>query len=437
MQALLVAFGSHGDVLPMIAIGAELRRRGHKVALASAEPFAEMTTRAGLAFEALATTEQFEKVASSAALWRPVSGIRTLLSAAAATIRPALEFVERRRRKGRTIVVGNSLAFGARMSREAFGVPMVTVHLSAALLQSRLDPPRFAHLPRLDWLPAEIGWRVQMGADEHFVDPVVTPRLNAVRAERGLPPVRRLRYWWNAPFRTLLMCPDWFVSPQPEWPPQLRQCGFPAADRYGGASAGLDPEIEAFLGRDGPVAVLSYGSAMPGAASLYRAAVAACAREGLRALVLTSTRIDLPTSLAGIAHVAPFAPLSEIAGRCAVAMHHGGVGTLGRCFAAGVPQLVTPFGFDQFDNAERASRLGCVSVLRRWRFTVRAAAAKLAALRGSPEVAEAARRVADLARVDGTTEACDLIEAEFAAAEAARAAGGVRPQEQRGARPTG
>jgi UDP:flavonoid glycosyltransferase YjiC (YdhE family) len=39
-------------------------------------------------------------------------------------------------------------------------------------------------------------------------------------------------------------------------------------------------------------------------------------------------------------------------------MHHGGVGTLAQALAAGVPQLVVPHGWDQFDNAVRLRRLG-------------------------------------------------------------------------------
>lgn len=48
MDARLVALGSHGDVLPMIALGVELRRRGHSVTLASAPQFGPLIERAGL-----------------------------------------------------------------------------------------------------------------------------------------------------------------------------------------------------------------------------------------------------------------------------------------------------------------------------------------------------------------------------------------------------
>lgn len=41
-----------------------------------------------------------------------------------------------------------------------------------------------------------------------------------------------------------------------------------------------------------------------------------------------------------------------------VVVHHGGTGTVLACLAAGVPQLVTPQGADQFMNADRLVELG-------------------------------------------------------------------------------
>jgi rhamnosyltransferase subunit B len=45
--------------------------------------------------------------------------------------------------------------------------------------------------------------------------------------------------------------------------------------------------------------------------------------------------------------------------RARALVHHGGIGTAAQAFAAGIPQLITPFAHDQFDNAARVERLGC------------------------------------------------------------------------------
>ena len=95
MHANLVVIGSHGDVLPFVAIGVELRRRGFSVTLASAEPFEPLCRRQGLGFESLATTAEFDSLISHADLWHPVLGLPRLLDAGMQMLQPAFDFVAR------------------------------------------------------------------------------------------------------------------------------------------------------------------------------------------------------------------------------------------------------------------------------------------------------------------------------------------------------
>ena len=54
-----------------------------------------------------------------------------------------------------------------------------------------------------------------------------------------------------------------------------------------------------------------------------------------------------------------FVPMSTLLQHCAAIVHHGGIGTAALAFAAGIPQVVTPFAHDQFDNAQRVAKSGC------------------------------------------------------------------------------
>jgi UDP:flavonoid glycosyltransferase YjiC (YdhE family) len=49
--------------------------------------------------------------------------------------------------------------------------------------------------------------------------------------------------------------------------------------------------------------------------------------------------------------------------RAAAVVHQAGIGTLSFALRSGRPQLLTPAGFDQPDNAARAARLGVGRVL--------------------------------------------------------------------------
>ena len=54
----------------------------------------------------------------------------------------------------------------------------------------------------------------------------------------------------------------------------------------------------------------------------------------------------------------PYLPLHRLMPRSAALVHHGGIGTTAEALRAAVPQLVLPWAFDQFDNAQRVRSLG-------------------------------------------------------------------------------
>ncbi|WP_020178204.1 nucleotide disphospho-sugar-binding domain-containing protein [Methylopila sp. M107] len=413
MLILIAAFGSHGDVLPLVAIGAELKRRGHRVIVGTMEPFGPIVERAGLEFEQIGTEAEYREGLGHADLWRPIRGARRLFAFAELGIRPTLEFIERRRdRKTGTLVVASTLAIGARLAHDVFKVPIVTVHLSPMLLQSRYAPPKLPFVPEFK-IPPWLEWEFQLGVDEWFIDPHITPKLNAVRAEHGLPPVKRLRHWWNAPRRVLLMWPDWFAPPQADWPKQMVCVGFPRVDALGGEGGPLDPALEAFLAAGDPPVAVTFGTAMRSGAALYRAAIRAALKAGRRCLVLSPVEVDVPSADRERVFRAGYTPFGQVLPRCAAFIHHGGIGTTSQALAAGVPQLVAPLAFDQFDNAARVRKLGCGLVVERLALKTIYGAQKLRRLLGSRAIAEACARMALLGDGRAVARACDEIETEY------------------------
>jgi UDP:flavonoid glycosyltransferase YjiC (YdhE family) len=90
----------------------------------------------------------------------------------------------------------------------------------------------------------------------------------------------------------------------------------------------------------------------------------------MRGILLTRHRRHIPARLPdGVAHCS-YAPFSQLLPRCAMLVHHGGIGTTAQALASGKPQIITPFSFDQFDNAERSRKLGSAYVLRGRKITV-------------------------------------------------------------------
>jgi len=239
--------------------------------------------------------------------------------------------------------------------------------------------------------------------------------LNAWRAELGLPPVSRvLQSWFHSPQRVLGLFPDWFGDPQPDWPPQVRCTGFVLSDEKcapdaepPGARASLDQYL---AGGEAPV-VFTPGSANRHAAQFFRAAIDATATIRRRALLVTSYRDHLPSSLPEHAHHVTYASFATLFPRVAAVVHHGGIGTSAQALAAGAPQLVMPMGFDQPDNALRLTALGVADTIPPARFTAARVGTALDRLLSDNSVSAACRRCRELIEgVHAVERAGDLIE---------------------------
>ena len=411
MQVLLVAIGSHGDVLPFIALGVELRRRGHPVVLAAPALFEAAATRVGLQFHALVDQAAYDTVINEPDLWHPRRGVRVLFDFAASFIEPVYSFLAAYAAKGEVVVVASILSLGARIAQERLGLRVVTVHLAPFLVPSRHAPPQLPGLPLPLWLPALLRDRIQVGADRFVIDPGSLPPLNAYGDHLGLPPVPRLRSWWNSPLRIILMFPEWFAARQADWPPQSLQTGFPHADGFGDVGE-LSKVLRQFLQADEAPLVFTYGSAMRQGQWFFDTAVSICARMGRRGILLSPQQDQVPSELpADVIHLS-YAPLSQLLPHCAALIHHGGIGTVAQALAAGVPQVIVPVAFDHFDEAVRIERLGVGESLSRGRFTPSHAVRCLDRLLTSKRIAAACEkaRYQMSQDVDGVMAASDDIE---------------------------
>jgi rhamnosyltransferase subunit B len=258
---------------------------------------------------------------------------------------------------GQTLVIGSSLAWATRLLGELKQVPVITAHLAPSWIRSNHRAPSIGPLGHLERAPAflkRLIWRIM---DRRFLDPLFTVPFNLIRAERGLPPVDRLfHHWIHEADLTLGWFPAWFGPPQPDWPASLTLTGFPLYDH--GDDQPLPPAVAQFLDAGEPPVAFTAGTANTSSHGFFQASVRACQISGRRGLLLTHDAAQLPTELPpGVVHFA-YVPFKALLPRLAAFVHHGGIGTTSQALLAGVPQLVRPMGFDQFDNARRVTTLG-------------------------------------------------------------------------------
>jgi rhamnosyltransferase subunit B len=219
-----------------------------------------------------------------------------------------------------------------------------------------------------------------------------------------------MSHWLHSPQRVICAFPDWFAAPQPDWPPNTVCTGFPRMPAA--PDEALDADLRRFLDAGTAPIAVTPGSAMAHGRAFIDSAIAAAAALQQRVVVITPFRDQLPAVLPPFVHHVAYAPFDALAPRVAVFVHHGGIGTSATVMAAGRPQLVVPFSYDQPDNGMRLARLG-VGAMVKPDAPLDAWTAALSGLLNRPEVASAcAALAAKLAAERAPAEQiADLIEA--------------------------
>lgn len=351
MRAILSAPGSRGDVNPMIAIGKRLRDQGHEVVISLAEPYAEIAAAEGLQVEPVISQQQFDDATGTASVWKPIRGPIAVFRLIIANFLPLhQQVIHRHHKPGETVLVAHPLDLASRIFRDANpSTPLATVLPQPVTLRTYHDPPRLSpwwfELSKPQWALRTTYWF----ADNAVLDPIIRGSVNRQRREYNLPPVRRIMdRWWLSPDRVLGLFPDWYAPATKSFCPQLVHCGFPLDDVNG---TSFDPPA------DRPI-VFTAGTAHQHCREFFQQAVVACQKLGRGGLLLSSHSENFPADLPETVRALPYVSLGQLLPHCSAIVHHGGIGTTSQAMAAGIPQVIRPFAFDQFDNATRVEKLG-------------------------------------------------------------------------------
>lgn len=367
-RIVLLPHGTTGDVLPLIWIGRQMRAQGHSVLLIWLETYRESALRAGLEFTAL-KDDGYEELVRDPAFWRPHQSLKLTYAYAGRCVPKYVEAVMADvSRNGRPdLMLAPIMNFAAPLLRAKLGAPLISTHLSTLQFVSAHAVPLSvpaARLLRLLPVPLRRFFLTHVAPYDHLA----LPHVRQCCAEQGIKPPRRLRDWWHSPEGSLALFPVWFAPPQPDWPPNTFQWDFPLEDLA--QARPLEPDLAAFLAAGDKPVVFTLGSHHLQSRRYFEMAAEITTRLGCRAVFATRDIHQVPACLPPSVFVTAYAPFSTLLPHAAAFVHHGGIGTLSQCFAAGIPQLITPMAYDQPDNAVQVERLGAGLVLNLDRFTV-------------------------------------------------------------------
>ncbi len=406
MRFLCSTFGSSGDVFPFLGLAIELQSRGHDVTFATNEHYGPISTRNGIPFRSLGTHEEFEQCVRHPDLWNPRRAFGHIYRMLQPGIRRQFALHEEFLKNGGPFVaISNCLSFGSLVAQDKLNIPLITLHVQPAVIQSRYEPPYLAGMRGPRWL-RRLGFAI---GERLVINPTVLPTLNAWRRELKLEPVKNVARWWHSKFGIICMFPNWFAPAQMDWPTPHVQTDFPLWND--GSHRSLAADVESFLASGGKPIIFAPGSANIHGRHFFQQAVDACTALGQRAILLTEFPDQLPKNLpSSIAHF-DYVPLNLLAERCAMLVHHTGVGTTSQGLLAGIPHVAMPMAHDQFDNARRIEDLNVGTAIPAKVFNARRLTRAIQRLLNDPTVHASCRKIAErMSARQGLKQSADAVE---------------------------
>jgi UDP:flavonoid glycosyltransferase YjiC (YdhE family) len=423
---VIATVGSLGDLFPFLAIGQELRARGHRVTIATHGIHQSTIEQAGLSFaDASGMPEPEDREAFTARAFDRWHGPRFVVHDFAAMdvqasyekLVPIVADAE--------VLITTTLAFAAQILGEQLSAAGKLCWLSAVLAPagflSAYDPPATG-IALLDNVirrsPRRGHWLQAMA---RRVTHSWTAPVRDFRRSLGLPPISPLgdpfHQGQHAPQGVLALFSPLLGQPQPDWPSAVHVTGFA---RYA-QPAELDGSLRAFVDAGSAPLVFTLGStAVHMGANFLHESLAAALRLNQRAVLFTGSpemRAKLPADLPASIHAVEYAPHAGLFPRASVIIHHGGIGTSSEALYAGKPMLVVPHGFDQPDNAARLKRLGVAEVLPAGRYRSDRAAMLLDGLLVNAQRKQLSQEFARTTlRENGAITAVDVVESVMSSA---------------------
>jgi MGT family glycosyltransferase len=336
---------ARGHPYPVVPTLEELRRRGHEVVVRTLASEVELLRNLG--FKAAPIDPAIER--KEHADWRartPIGALQDNLHTFFERARyegPDLRRAIEEERPDALLVDINT--WGAMAAAETTGMPWATWCPYFLPVPSRDAPPFGLGLP-----PA----RGPLGRlRDRLLSPVLfriynrqAPELDAVRAELGAPPVRRIERAMLRASLMLYMTSEPFEYPRSDWPPSVRMVGPGIWDPPANSVPWLEEAKR-------PLVLVTCSTEFQNDGKLARTALEALAGEDVEVVVTTAGVDPAAFTPSPNARVERFVPHRPVLKRAACVVCHGGMGITQKALAAGVPVCVVPFGRDQFDVARR------------------------------------------------------------------------------------
>lgn len=362
MDYLLFSLGTTGDAMPFIKLAASLNSSGAKTAFIGNEKFAPLAHSMAVEFFSVSSRAAYENTYNNPLTWSRNHTQNHYSEFHFPAIKPTFKVIQRVVEHGaHPLIVYQDTLSGARMAAEKFGLKSCQLVLAPSAINSLLSPSYPIRRQVEERLWREILPQIRMKVKKDKFDSLIRPLINPARKELGLAEwgIQDVPGIESSP-AILALFPEWFKPNPGDWPRQLVNTGFILGDTQNTSLNNQgDAQVDEFINRHGAPLVFTFGTGIPVTNLLVDKIRHLCrviAKPGVYVAHSQTAKFidngDYPVL------TLPAVPFSYLFARSALVIHHGGIGTCAQALACGAPQVISPYTFDQPDNAFLLWQLG-------------------------------------------------------------------------------
>jgi rhamnosyltransferase subunit B len=384
MKFLISTFGSHGDILPFVAIAKELSAHGCEVVFYANPYFKYLLQEYAVRFVEVGTVDGYHAI-FEADNRNPMQAFKRIAAEIGVLNREFYHAMDRDISSTDDMVISGSLLFAGHLLKETRGVKYALIHLSPSIFRSNIKPPRLD----AKWITKEnplfiknLAWWM---LDMFFYEPCFTKQLNLLRYELLLPKLKNIFRSWIHEADTLIgLFPEWFARPQTDWAGSLRLTDFLTTK----SGQGLPQEIEDFISTDKPVVVFTAGTANGSAYKFFATSMQTVAKLDIKAIFVSPFTKHIPKGISENILYVKYVPYEVLLPKISILVHHGGIGSTAVTMKSATPQIICPTAYDQFDNSARAVELGVAYEILQKNYSVSNVAKTIGYILGDKEMKE-------------------------------------------------
>ncbi|HEV2343415.1 MAG TPA: glycosyltransferase [Actinocrinis sp.] len=401
-----------GHVAPMITLGRELQRRGHRASVISTPDAQEEVLAGGVEFIAVGAKEypvgamqQFTDTQGR------MSGVRAIRYIIKDLARQAgvheRELPDAVRGNGIDALVVDQISTNGANLAERYDIPFVSVCSLLPLNTDHGVPPWTMFWTYDDSTPARVKNKVAYRI-RYMVEKPLTDAGNSTRVKWGMPRIVTDQSFSN--LAQLAQVPASFDFPRSQAPDCLHHTG-PFHD-YDAP----DPVAFPWERLDGrPLIYATMGTLVNRKQSVFRTFAEACADLDVQLVIsLGNKGAQIPRDFPGDPIVVDYAPQLDLLKRASLYIGPGGMNSLMHSLANGVPMVLVPVTYDNPGVAARAKYHGVGEFIPVGKLSARKLRAKIETVLSNTTYRDNAQRYQDTIReMKAVTRAADIVEEAF------------------------